>query len=41
MGEESKFDRGSALTIFKNDRAEDFVALGLALAIAVLVLLFV
>lgn len=41
MGEEVKFDRGSALTIFKNDRAEDFVALGLALAIAVLVLLFV
>lgn len=38
---ESKFDRGSALTIFKNDRAEDFVALGLALAIAVLVLIFV
>ena len=38
---EDKFDRGSALTIFKNDRAEDLVALGLALAIAVLVLLFV
>mgnify|MGYP001608056424 CR=1 FL=1 len=41
MSEEAKFDRGSALTIFKNDRAEDLVALGLALAIAVLVLLFV
>lgn len=41
MSEESKFDRGSALTIFKNDRAEDLVALGLALAIAVLVLLFI
>ena len=38
---EEKFDRGSALTIFKNDRAEDFVALGLALIIALLVLLFV
>ena len=41
MSEEGKFDRGSALTIFKNDRAEDFMALGLAVAIAVLVLLFV
>lgn len=38
---EEKFDRGSALTIFRNDRAEDFVALGLALAIALLVYLFV
>lgn len=38
---EEKFDRGSALTIFKNDRAEDFVALGLALAIALLVYLLV
>ncbi len=38
---EEKFDRGSALTIFKNDRAEDFVALALAFAIAVLVLIFV
>jgi hypothetical protein len=38
---EEKFDRGSALTIFKNDRAEDFVALGLAIVIALLVYLFV
>jgi hypothetical protein len=38
---EEKFDRGSALTIFRNDRAEDLVALGLALAIALLVYLFV
>ena len=38
---EDKFDRGSALTIFKNDRAEDFVALGLAIVIALLVYLFV
>jgi hypothetical protein len=38
---EDKFDRGSALTIFKNDRAEDFVALGLALVIALLVYLLV
>lgn len=38
---EDKFDRGSALTIFKNDRAEDLVALTLALAIALLVYLLV
>jgi hypothetical protein len=38
---EDKFDRGPALTIFKNDRAEDFVALALALAIALLVYLLV
>lgn len=38
---EEKFDRGSALTIFKNDRSEDFVALGLAFGIAVLILIFV
>ena len=38
---EEKFDRGSALTIFKNDRAEDIVALSLSLLIALLVYLFV
>lgn len=38
---EEKFDRGSALTIFKNDRAEDIVALIIALVIALLVYLFV
>ncbi len=38
---EEKFDRGSALTIFKNDRAEDIVALALALVIALLVYIFV
>ena len=38
---EDKFDRGSALTIFRNDRAEDLVALSLALFIALLVYLFV
>ena len=38
---EDKFDRGSALTIFRNDRAEDFMALGLALFIALLIYLFV
>lgn len=40
MMSEDKFDRGSALTIFKTDRHEDFVALGLALIIALLVYLF-
>ena len=37
MSEELKFDRGSGLTIFKTDRAEDFVALALSLVIAALV----
>ena len=32
---EDKFDRGSALTIFKSDRHEDFAALVLAFAIAI------
>jgi hypothetical protein len=32
-----KFDRGSALTIFKTDRHEDLVALVLAFVIAALV----
>jgi hypothetical protein len=36
-----KFDRGTALTIFKNDRAEDFVALLLSVGIALLVYMFV
>ncbi len=36
-----KFDRGTALTIFKNDRSEDLVALGLSLVIALLVYVFV
>ena len=34
---EEKFDRGSALTIFKSDRHEDLVALVLAFVIAGLV----
>ena len=38
---EEKFDRGTALTIFANDRHEDLVALGLALVIALLVYLYV
>lgn len=32
--EEQKFDRGSALSIFGSDRREDFMALLIALAIA-------
>jgi len=32
-----KFDRGTALTVFKSDRSEDMVALVLSLAIAALV----
>jgi len=31
---EDKFDRGSALSLFKSDRKEDFIALVFALAIA-------
>lgn len=34
---EEKFDRGSALTIFKTDRYEDLVALVLAFVVAALV----
>lgn len=41
MMHEDKFDRGSALTIFKSDRHEDFTALALALLIALLVYLFI
>jgi len=36
-----KFDRGTALSIFKSDRHEDLIALALALAIALLVYMFV
>jgi hypothetical protein len=38
---EDKFDRGSALTVFKSDRQEDFMALLLSLVIALLVYVFV
>ena len=34
-----KFDRGSALSIFRSDRREDLVALGCALLIALAVYL--
>lgn len=36
-----KYHRGSALSIFKSDRYEDFVALACALAIAIGVLVLV
>jgi len=35
-----RFDRGTALTIFRNDRVEDIAALVLSLAIAFLVYTF-
>lgn len=38
---EPKYDRGSALSIFKSDRAEDFVALVLALVLVALVVMFI
>ena len=37
----AKFHRGSALSIFASDRREDFVALALALLIALSVYFFV
>jgi len=36
-----KFDRGTALTIFKSDRSEDMTALILSLLIAFLVYVFI
>jgi len=41
MTTKEKFDRGTALTIFKSDRAEDLVALAISLVIALLIYLFV
>lgn len=36
-----KFDRGTALSIFKSDRAEDMVALVIAAIIAAIVVMWV
>ncbi len=36
-----KFDRGTALTIFRNDRLEDVAALVLSLLLAIIVLMTV
>jgi hypothetical protein len=41
MSAKEKFDRGTALTIFKSDRAEDMIALVLSLIIALLVYVFI
>lgn len=38
---DDKFDRGSALTVFKTDRHEDLMALVLALILALLVYLYI
>ena len=37
--QEQKFERGTALSIFNSDRKEDFMALILALAIALFIYL--
>lgn len=36
-----KFDRGTALSIFMSDRYEDFVALILAMTVALLVYIYI
>ncbi len=36
-----KFDRGTALSIFKSDRYEDFVALIISLGVALLVYIYI
>lgn len=36
-----KFDRGTALSIFKSDRYEDLVALALSLVVALLVYMYI
>ncbi len=41
MTEKLKYDRGTLLSIFKTDRAEDFVALAVAVIVVVLVVLFI
>ncbi len=41
MTEKMKYDRGTLLSIFKSDRAEDFIALVFALVIVFVVVAFV
>lgn len=36
-----KFDRGTALSIFKSDRYEDLVALAVSLVVALLVYMYI
>ncbi|GMR19992.1 MAG: hypothetical protein BMS9Abin36_0587 [Gammaproteobacteria bacterium] len=38
---DSKWERGSALSIFKSDRAEDLIALAVSLILALLVVMFI
>lgn len=38
---ENKFDRGTALSIFKSDRMEDFIALVISLALVAAVIIFI
>lgn len=38
---QQKYDRGSALSIFKSDRAEDMVALVISLVLAFSVVFFI
>jgi len=39
MAEKFKYDRGTLLSIFKSDRAEDLVALAIALILALVVVM--
>ena len=41
MAQQMKYDRGTLLSIFKSDRAEDMVALVLSLLIALIVVVYV
>ena len=41
MSEQPKFNRGTALSIFKSDRMEDIMALMISLAIVVVVVALV
>lgn len=41
MTDKPKFDRGTALSIFKSDRMEDIMALLISLLIAVIILIAV
>jgi hypothetical protein len=41
MAENPKFDRGTLLSIFKSDRAEDLVALACALLIVIGTVMFI
>jgi len=38
---DNKFERGSALSIFKSDRMEDFIALVISLILVAVVVIFI